>query len=43
MRKVLAAHGDAVKQYRAGKKQTYGFLVGQVIQVDGRQSKSGAW
>jgi aspartyl-tRNA(Asn)/glutamyl-tRNA(Gln) amidotransferase subunit B len=29
--KVLAAHADAVKQYRAGKKQTYGFLVGQVI------------
>src|SRR3954452_21087349 len=28
---VLTAHVDAVKQYRAGKKQTYGFLVGQVI------------
>jgi len=33
--KVLAAHGDAVKQYRAGKKQTYGFLVGQVIKSMG--------
>jgi aspartyl-tRNA(Asn)/glutamyl-tRNA(Gln) amidotransferase subunit B len=32
---VLAAHGDAVKQYRAGKKQTYGFLVGQVIKSMG--------
>jgi len=28
---VLAANADAVTQYRAGKKQTYGFLVGQVI------------
>ena len=33
--KVLAAHRDAVKQYRAGKKQTYGFLVGQVIKSMG--------
>ena len=33
--KVLAAHADAVKQYRAGKKQTYGFLVGQVIKSMG--------
>jgi aspartyl-tRNA(Asn)/glutamyl-tRNA(Gln) amidotransferase subunit B len=33
--KVLAANGDAVKQYRAGKKQTYGFLVGQVIKSMG--------
>jgi len=32
---VLAAHPDAVKQYRAGKKQTYGFLVGQVIKSMG--------
>jgi aspartyl-tRNA(Asn)/glutamyl-tRNA(Gln) amidotransferase subunit B len=32
---VLAAHSDAVKQYRAGKKQTYGFLVGQVIKSMG--------
>ncbi len=32
---VLAAHGDAVKQYRGGKKQTYGFLVGQVIKAMG--------
>jgi aspartyl-tRNA(Asn)/glutamyl-tRNA(Gln) amidotransferase subunit B len=29
--KVLEANADAVAQYRAGKKQTYGFLVGQVI------------
>jgi aspartyl-tRNA(Asn)/glutamyl-tRNA(Gln) amidotransferase subunit B len=33
--KVLAAHSDAVKQYRSGKKQTYGFLVGQVIKSMG--------
>ena len=33
--KVLASHADAVKQYRAGKKQTYGFLVGQVIKSMG--------
>ncbi|MFL6279624.1 MAG: Asp-tRNA(Asn)/Glu-tRNA(Gln) amidotransferase subunit GatB [Vicinamibacterales bacterium] len=32
---VLTAHADAVKQYRAGKKQTYGFLVGQVIKSMG--------
>ena len=35
VQKVLAAHADAVKQYRAGKKQTYGFLVGQVIKSMG--------
>ena len=35
--RVLEAHADAVKQYRAGKKQTYGFLVGQVIKsMDGK-------
>ncbi len=33
--KVLSANADAVKQYRAGKKQTYGFLVGQVIKAMG--------
>jgi aspartyl-tRNA(Asn)/glutamyl-tRNA(Gln) amidotransferase subunit B len=33
--KVLAANADAVKQYRGGKKQTYGFLVGQVIKSMG--------
>jgi aspartyl-tRNA(Asn)/glutamyl-tRNA(Gln) amidotransferase subunit B len=32
---VLAANDDAVRQYRAGKKQTYGFLVGQVIKSMG--------
>jgi len=31
--KVLGAHADAVAQYRAGKKQTFGFLVGQVIKA----------
>jgi aspartyl-tRNA(Asn)/glutamyl-tRNA(Gln) amidotransferase subunit B len=28
---VMAAHADAVAQYRAGKTQTFGFLVGQVM------------
>jgi aspartyl-tRNA(Asn)/glutamyl-tRNA(Gln) amidotransferase subunit B len=31
VREVLAAHADAVAQYRAGKQQTFGFLVGQVM------------
>ena len=35
VRKVLPANADAVKQYRAGKKQTFGFLVGQVIKSMG--------
>jgi len=33
--KVLGANADAVTQYRAGRKQTYGFLVGQVIKSMG--------
>jgi len=33
VREVLAAHQTAVAQYRAGRKQTYGFLVGQVIKA----------
>ena len=32
---VLAGHGDAVAQYRAGKKQALGFLVGQVMKGTG--------
>jgi aspartyl-tRNA(Asn)/glutamyl-tRNA(Gln) amidotransferase subunit B len=28
---VMAGHADAVAQYRAGKRQTFGFLVGQVM------------
>ena len=32
---VIEANADAVTQYRAGKKQTYGFLVGQVIKSMG--------
>jgi aspartyl-tRNA(Asn)/glutamyl-tRNA(Gln) amidotransferase subunit B len=31
VRGVVATHGDAVAQYRAGKTQTFGFLVGQVM------------
>jgi aspartyl-tRNA(Asn)/glutamyl-tRNA(Gln) amidotransferase subunit B len=30
---VLAAHGDAVQQYRAGKKATFGFLVGEAMKA----------
>ena len=30
---VLAANADAVAQYRAGKAQTFGFLVGQVMKA----------
>ena len=32
---VLAQHGDAVAQYRAGKHATFGFLVGQVMKAAG--------
>ncbi len=35
VRDVVAAHGDAVAQYRAGKTQTFGFLVGQVMKGSG--------
>jgi aspartyl-tRNA(Asn)/glutamyl-tRNA(Gln) amidotransferase subunit B len=31
VREVVGAHADAVTQYRAGKQQTFGFLVGQVM------------
>ena len=31
IRGVVVAHPDAVAQYRAGKMQTFGFLVGQVM------------
>jgi len=30
---VLAAHPGAVAEYRAGKAQTFGFLVGQVMKA----------
>ena len=30
---VLARHGDAVAQYKAGKTATFGFLVGQVMKA----------
>ena len=33
VRDVLAKNPDAVAQYRAGKQQTFGFLVGQVMKV----------
>jgi aspartyl-tRNA(Asn)/glutamyl-tRNA(Gln) amidotransferase subunit B len=33
VRQVLSSNADAVTQYRAGKKQTFGFLVGQVIKT----------
>ena len=34
-REVIAAHADAVAQYRAGKHSTFGFLVGQVMKRSG--------
>jgi aspartyl-tRNA(Asn)/glutamyl-tRNA(Gln) amidotransferase subunit B len=35
VRDVMAKNGDAVAQYRAGKAQTFGFLVGQVMKGSG--------
>jgi aspartyl-tRNA(Asn)/glutamyl-tRNA(Gln) amidotransferase subunit B len=35
VRDVIAANGDAAAQYRAGKNQTFGFLVGQVMKGSG--------
>jgi aspartyl-tRNA(Asn)/glutamyl-tRNA(Gln) amidotransferase subunit B len=32
---VLARHADAVTQYRAGKKATFGFLVGEAMKASG--------
>jgi aspartyl-tRNA(Asn)/glutamyl-tRNA(Gln) amidotransferase subunit B len=33
IRQVIDANADAVAQYRAGKQQTFGFLVGQVMKA----------
>jgi aspartyl-tRNA(Asn)/glutamyl-tRNA(Gln) amidotransferase subunit B len=33
VRQVMEANADAVAQYRAGKQQTFGFLVGQVMKA----------
>jgi len=35
IRDVIAANADAAAQYRAGKSQTFGFLVGQVMKGSG--------
>jgi aspartyl-tRNA(Asn)/glutamyl-tRNA(Gln) amidotransferase subunit B len=35
VRDVLARNADAVAQYRSGKTQTFGFLVGQVMKASG--------
>jgi aspartyl-tRNA(Asn)/glutamyl-tRNA(Gln) amidotransferase subunit B len=35
VRDTLAAHPKPVEQYRAGKQQTFGFLVGQVMKASG--------
>jgi aspartyl-tRNA(Asn)/glutamyl-tRNA(Gln) amidotransferase subunit B len=35
IRDVLARHADTVAQYRGGKQQTFGFLVGQVMKATG--------
>ena len=32
---VMRGNADAVAQYRSGKKQTFGFLVGQVMKASG--------
>ena len=32
---VVAANADAVAQYRAGRTNTFGFLVGQVMKASG--------
>jgi Asp-tRNA(Asn)/Glu-tRNA(Gln) amidotransferase B subunit len=36
---VLTAHAGAVAQYRAGKTQTLGFLVGQVMKRSGGRAE----
>jgi aspartyl-tRNA(Asn)/glutamyl-tRNA(Gln) amidotransferase subunit B len=38
---VLAANADAVAQYRAGKTQTFGFLVGQVMKASRGRADAG--
>src|SRR6185436_1419700 len=35
VREVIAKHPDAAAQFRAGKSQTFGFLVGQVMKGSG--------
>ena len=35
VRDIVGKHADAVAQYRAGKHQTFGFLVGQVMKGSG--------
>jgi aspartyl-tRNA(Asn)/glutamyl-tRNA(Gln) amidotransferase subunit B len=35
VREVIARHPDAAAQFRAGKSQTFGFLVGQVMKGSG--------
>jgi aspartyl-tRNA(Asn)/glutamyl-tRNA(Gln) amidotransferase subunit B len=35
VRDIVGKHADAVSQYRAGKHQTFGFLVGQVMKGSG--------
>jgi aspartyl-tRNA(Asn)/glutamyl-tRNA(Gln) amidotransferase subunit B len=35
VRQVIAQHADAVAQYRGGRAQTFGFLVGQVMKASG--------
>jgi aspartyl-tRNA(Asn)/glutamyl-tRNA(Gln) amidotransferase subunit B len=35
VQETIARHAKPVEQYRAGKKQTFGFLVGQVMKASG--------
>jgi len=39
VRETMAAHATAVAQYRAGKQQTFGFLVGQVMKATRGKAK----
>ena len=39
---VLAAHPAAVAEYRAGKAQTFGFLVGQVMKASNGRADAGS-
>ena len=39
---MLAANGDKVAEYRAGKDKLYGFFVGQVMKASGGKANPAA-
>jgi aspartyl-tRNA(Asn)/glutamyl-tRNA(Gln) amidotransferase subunit B len=41
VQRVLAEHAGAAGQYRGGKRQTFGFLVGQVMKASGGKADPG--